>query len=79
MSLSDERKFLHDLANPLAVAQGGTRIALRRLEQLQMQSEVLTVAEFKERLQKILGACDKIAQLLNERRTLMSSQDTAEE
>jgi signal transduction histidine kinase len=73
MSLEDERKFLHDVANPLSIAHGNLKIALRKMEGVTdknaQQREVL------ERLHKAIEACEKIAKQLGDRRkTLMDQQ-----
>ncbi len=75
MGATDERKFLHDLANPLSVAQGNAKIALRKLEQLQMKGEPFSPQEFRERLVKIMGACDKLTAAVNERRAQLQAEE----
>jgi signal transduction histidine kinase len=72
---TDERKFLHDLANPLSVVQGNAKIALRKLEQLQMKGEPFSPQEFRERLVKIIGACDKLAASVTDRRTQLQAEE----
>ena len=63
----DERYFLHELLNAVAVTQGNLRIAVRRVEQGQNPLEEL------DRLQKALEGCDRIAKLLQDMRELIRS------
>ncbi|MDQ3233796.1 MAG: hypothetical protein M3Q07_18420 [Pseudobdellovibrionaceae bacterium] len=76
MSFEDERKFLHDVANPLSIAHGNLKIALRKLDSFKDMDPQLR--EVLDRLNKALDACDKMAKQVGERRQeLMDKQSPA--
>ncbi len=72
MSLEEQRKFLHDLANPLSVLQGNLRIAVRTLEASNQQNPELV--EVLKRLSKAMESSSKINSLLSERRQNLLNQ-----
>jgi hypothetical protein len=76
MSSEEERKFLHDVANPLSIAHGNLKIALRKLDAMKGQDPL--VLEVLERLNKAMEACEKMAKQVGDRRqVLMDKQDSA--
>jgi hypothetical protein len=76
MSFEEERKFLHDVANPLSIAHGNLKIALRKADGLKEQ--VPEVRELLERLTKAMEACDKMVKQVGDRRqALMDKQSQA--
>jgi signal transduction histidine kinase len=76
MAFEDERKFLHDLANPLSIAHGNLRIALRKMDGLGEKDP--QVREVLERLNKAMEACEKMAkQVADRRQVLMEKQNQA--
>ena len=68
---ADQRKFLHDIANPLAVAQGNLRIALDKIKK---DAALADDDPRVIRLQKALSACDEMNHLLIERRNHLKSK-----
>ncbi len=76
MNSDEERKFLHDVANPLSIAHGNLKIALRKMDGLKGQD--LELREVIERVQKALEACEKMAKQVGERRqALMDKQQSS--
>ena len=74
MSLDDERKFLHDVINPLSIAQGNLKMALRKMDSLKELDP--KAHEVWEKLTKAADACEKMVKLVNDRRqTLMDKKD----
>ncbi len=74
MAYLDERKFLHDISNPLAVVHGNLRITLRKMEQAQEANPQLS--EFIEKLNKAMDACERINKAISVRRDeILRSQD----
>ncbi len=67
-SNEEERKFLHDIANPLAVAAG----MLEAYREDLSRSQVQTTDSQIRKLQKVELALGRIAELLVERRSLIS-------
>jgi hypothetical protein len=65
-----ERKFLHDIANHIVIAQG-------MLTFIQKAAESKTPLEEKdvERIDKALAAITKMSALLKERRVVLNSQN----
>lgn len=71
----EQRKFLHDLANPLAIAQGNLRIVIDKL----IAEGVLEDSDPKlQRLQKALRACQQMNVLIVERRSVVKSKISTE-
>ena len=66
MNIQSERKFLHNLANPMAIAQGNIKLVLRKLLK---NSESLSTEEIIDRLSKASDAFDRITDMMAERRT----------
>lgn len=76
MSFEGERKFLHDVANPLSIAHGNLKIALRKMDGLKDQNP--DMREVLERLNKAMEACEKMAKQVGDRRqALMDKQNSA--
>ncbi len=76
MNSDEERKFLHDVANPLSIAHGNLKIALRKMDALKGQD--LELREVIERVQKALEACEKMAKQVGDRRqALMDKQQSS--
>ncbi len=76
MNSDEERKFLHDVANPLSIAHGNLKIALRKMDALKGQE--LELREVVERVQKALEACEKMAKQVGDRRqALMDKQQSS--
>ena len=70
MSLEDECKFLHDIANPMSVARGNLKIVLRNLEnypELALGDPALAV-----HLGKALAAMEVMIKLLMDRRGILN-------
>ena len=72
MSALEERKFMHDLANPIAIAQGNIKLTLRKLKKDQNS---LTVEQIIERLTKASEAFDRVTDMMSERRSNLISQE----
>ena len=62
---SKERQFIHDLANPLAIAQGNIKITLRKLNK---DPDSLSSEQIFTRLQKVNESLERMANMLSERR-----------
>lgn len=73
MAFEDERKFLHDVANPLSIAHGNLKIALRRMDGLKNQEPDLR--DILDRLQKAMEACEKMAKQLGDRRQAIMDKE----
>jgi hypothetical protein len=74
MSIEEERKFLHDVANPLSIAHGNLKIVLRKMNGMNEQDPILK--DVMERLHKAMEACEKMAKQVGERRqALMIDRD----
>jgi hypothetical protein len=73
MSFDDERKFLHDVANPLSIAHGNLKIALRKLDAFKDQDP--QIREAMERLNKAVEACEKMSKQVGDRRQTLMSKD----
>ncbi len=72
----EQRRFLHDLSNPLAIAQGNLRIVIDKLK----KDAVLDEADPRlQRLEKALAACQQINVLLVDRRNIIKSRMDREE
>lgn len=69
MSFEEERKFLHDVANPLSIAHGNLKIALRKMDGIKDMDP--QVREVLERLNKAMEACEKMAKQVGERRQVL--------
>ena len=76
MSASEERKFMHDLANPLAVAHGNVKIIIRKLRK---DENAMTVKEIMERLDKTIEALDRTTEMMAGRRAIIIEQQKAGE
>jgi len=75
MSFEDERQFLHDVANPLSIAHGNLKIALRKMEGVTDNDP--QIREVLERLNKAMEACEKMAKQVGDRRqALMDKQQS---
>ncbi len=61
-----ERKFLHDIANHLVVAQGMSSFVLKK-----MKTSAPIEEKDIERMEKTIEAVNKITALLKERRALL--------
>jgi archaellum component FlaC len=73
MSFEGERKFLHDVANPLSIAHGNLKIALRRMDGLKDQNPEMR--EVLERLNKAMEACEKMVKQLGDRRQVLMDKE----
>jgi archaellum component FlaC len=73
MSFEDERKFLHDVANPLSIAHGNLKIALRKMDGIKDQSP--DFQEVLERLTKAMEACEKMAKQVGDRRQALMDKE----
>jgi hypothetical protein len=65
MSQEDEKKFLHDVANCLAVGYGNVRLIAVKL---QKDPDALPMEKIIDRLVKAVGALEKVNSLLEQRR-----------
>jgi hypothetical protein len=65
-----ERKFLHDLANHVVVAQGMASFVMRNMKDNKPMEE-----KDIERLQKVIDAVNRITQQIKERRTILHGKD----
>lgn len=61
----DERKFIHDLSNPLAIAFGNLRLVSKGLEE---NPQLPPSPEMLVRMEKVMESFEKIIELLAERR-----------
>jgi len=66
MASENDRKFLHDLANPLSIVNGNVKIALRKIERLSTQQPELK--EIVEKLLKASHACETMMSQLSDKR-----------
>jgi hypothetical protein len=73
MSFEEERKFLHDVANPLSIAHGNLKLALRKMEKAKGQDPELQ--EILERMQKAMEACEKMAKQVGDRRQSLMDKE----
>ncbi len=73
MANDDERKFLHDIANPLSIAHGNLKIALRKLDAVKEQAPELR--EILERVNKAMEACEKMAKQVGDRRQVLMDKE----
>lgn len=73
MSFEDERKFLHDVANPLSIAHGNLKIALRKMDGIKDQGTEFQ--EILERLTKAMEACEKMAKQVGDRRQALMDKE----
>lgn len=69
---TEERKFLHDLSNPLAVGYGNMRIIGKKLDTIENASEVAGL-KIGERVQKALESFEKVSAMLKERKKYLES------
>ena len=72
----EERKFIHDLANPIAIAQGNIKLTVRKLKK---NASSLTTDEIIERLEKSCEAFDRMGELIEERRSALTSDQEGNE
>ncbi len=63
--ISDERKFIHDLSNPISIALGNLRLIARRWDE---DPEVHPTTEMLARMEKVMENFEKIIELVAERR-----------
>ena len=68
----DERKFLHDLSNPLAVVYGNLQLIVAKLEKDLTSYEP---ALMLHKLQRSVQYLDTVADLLDKRRVLLRSKE----
>ena len=69
----NERKFLHDLANPLAIAYGNLRLLYGKMEK---DINAVPIEAIRERLTKIINNFDRANDLLDQRRKWLRERDT---
>ena len=72
----EERKFIHDLANPIAIAQGNIKLTIRKLTK---DPSSLSSEQVIERLEKACDAFDRIGDMLAERRQFLVERSENEE
>ncbi|SMF54776.1 hypothetical protein [Pseudobacteriovorax antillogorgiicola] len=75
MSAKDERKFMHDLSNPIAIAQGNIKLTLRKLKK---DPNSLTIEQIVERLGKASEAFDRVSEMMSSRRQILLDQEEPE-
>lgn len=63
---SAERKFMHDLSNPLTVASGHAKILVKKLGDLPADGD-LTPLKIEEKTAKIRTAVERMIKLCDER------------
>lgn len=68
-AVQDERKSLHDLANVLTLAQGKLQLLIGAIKKNPNQ---ITVGEISEKLDHILGAMNRMVDLIDARREKIS-------
>tara|TARA_B100001094_G_scaffold326452_1_gene382663 strand:+ start:651 stop:902 length:252 start_codon:yes stop_codon:yes gene_type:complete len=71
-----ERKFLHDLSNPLAIGYGNCKIILTKLTK---DSDSLSKADIIKRLEKAVTAFERANGLIAERREYLLAIDKEDE
>lgn len=69
---ANERKFIHDLANPLAIAQGNIKLVLRNISK---NPGTLPSEQVMTRLQKINDSIERISAMLSDRRQSIVESD----
>lgn len=69
---SDERKFLHDLSNPIAICFGNIKIISSKLKK---DPSSVTAEYLMTRLEKTVGAFDRINDMLADRRELILARE----
>lgn len=67
-----ERKFLHDLSNPLAIGYGNCKIILSKLAK---NPDSLTMDDIVKRLNKAVVAFEKVNVLIADRREFLIAQE----
>ncbi|MBP6217933.1 MAG: hypothetical protein KA436_05055 [Oligoflexales bacterium] len=68
---SDERKFLHDLSNPLAVVYGNIQLLLAKMD----RDPALPPDFILEKLKKTATYLDKVTILLDQRREWLRAKE----
>ena len=76
MSAQEERKFMHDLANPISIAQGNVKLVIRKL---QKDKESFDPDQIISRLQKASDAFETVMEMLGERRRILIEQECDED
>ena len=71
MGAQEERKFMHDLSNPMAIAQGNIKLTLRKLKK---DEGAMTISEIIERLEKTSEAFERINEMMSLRRSIIIEQ-----
>lgn len=66
MSSSPERRFLHDISNPLTVASGHAKIIAKKLGDLPADAD-LTPLKIAEKVEKIRVSADRMVKMCDER------------
>jgi hypothetical protein len=70
--MEDERKFLHDISSPLAVAIFVLEVALE-----DVKPDAILDKDSFESLQKAFGALEKLKKMIEDRRNSVKSQQAA--
>ena len=73
MDSNDERKFLHDLSNPVPIGYGNLRIIVSKL---QKTPDALSTEQLLERLSIAVDAFERVNDLLADRRKYLKSVNT---
>lgn len=71
MGAQEERKFMHDLSNPMAIAQGNIKLTLRKLKK---DEGAMTISEIIERLEKTSEAFERMNEMMSLRRSIIIEQ-----
>ncbi len=71
--LAEERKFLHDISNHIVVAHGMATFVLRSIK-----DNPNVDAKEVERMEKSVGALNKMTDLLKERRSVLIARAESE-
>ena len=66
---------MHDLSNPLAIAQGNVKLVLRKLNK---DPNSLAISEIMERLTKASDAFDRATEMIADRRSDIAKDENME-
>lgn len=69
----EERKFLHDLSNPLAIGYGNIRIAFKKLEAISEDAEA-PANQVVDRLKKAIDAFERVNEILEIRKKAITTE-----
>lgn len=62
----DQRRFMHDISNPLTVASGHAKIIVKKLADLPADGEMSSL-KIPEKVEKIRAAAERMVKMCDER------------